>query len=291
MAERKSIWFVAGAEISSRPRTRFPSRQARPPRHCRRSLDAILPPATRWHFPQARHFFNTSAASTSSTPSATARTNGTHRVDTVTSCRACFSLPAQQARQSRGVARDLSLDRHPSRPSRSADVHPPPPAASVHGGCKFQPKTHRTFQRLRKPRAAASKRSRRFTPSAARKRRVWAPRHHRHRPNTPCAATKKFTRPCRWRVVPAPLAGRDPSTDLAVLKCAEASLRPLFRWTCPSLKPRQPHISCSAVRAAARSPALGVVSLVTPSVAPGPAAASRLHPPRRRPATHAMAEP
>jgi len=66
------------------------------------------------------------------------------------------------------------------------------------------------------------------------------------------------------RVVPATLAGRDPSTDLAVLKCAEASAAVPGFGDVPSLKPGSLTLVVGRTRASGPVAALGVVSLVTP---------------------------
>jgi S1-C subfamily serine protease len=66
------------------------------------------------------------------------------------------------------------------------------------------------------------------------------------------------------RVVPATLAGRDPSTDIAVLKCAEAdSAVPKFGDTA-TLKPGSLTLIVGRTRASGPVAALGVVSLVAP---------------------------
>jgi serine protease Do len=65
------------------------------------------------------------------------------------------------------------------------------------------------------------------------------------------------------RVVPAVLAGRDPQTDLAVLKCAEAAAVPEF-GDANSLKPGSITLVVGRTRASGPVAALGVVSLVTP---------------------------
>jgi S1-C subfamily serine protease len=65
------------------------------------------------------------------------------------------------------------------------------------------------------------------------------------------------------RIVPATLAGRDPSTDLAVLKCAEASAAvPGFGET-TALRPGSLTLVVGRTRASGPVAALGVVSLVT----------------------------
>jgi len=65
------------------------------------------------------------------------------------------------------------------------------------------------------------------------------------------------------RVAPATLAGRDPSTDLAVLKCAEASAVPNF-GDVASLKSGSLTLVVGRTRASGPVAALGVVSLVAP---------------------------
>src|SRR5258706_9319048 len=66
------------------------------------------------------------------------------------------------------------------------------------------------------------------------------------------------------RVVSASLAGRDPSTDLAVLKCAEASAAVPGFGDVPSLKPGSLTLVVGRARASGPVAALGVVSLVAP---------------------------
>jgi S1-C subfamily serine protease len=64
------------------------------------------------------------------------------------------------------------------------------------------------------------------------------------------------------RVVPAALAGRDPSTDLAVLKCAEAGNRFIERGDASAVKPGSITLVVGRTRASGPVAALGVVSLV-----------------------------
>lgn len=64
------------------------------------------------------------------------------------------------------------------------------------------------------------------------------------------------------RVVPATLAGRDPSTDLAVLKCQEASAAVPNFGEVHSLKPGSITLVVGRTRASGPVAALGVVSLV-----------------------------
>ena len=66
------------------------------------------------------------------------------------------------------------------------------------------------------------------------------------------------------RVVPATLAGRDPSTDLAVLKCAEATAVVTNFGDVTSLKPGSLALVVGRTRASGPVAALGVVSLVAP---------------------------
>src|ERR1700687_4678437 len=66
------------------------------------------------------------------------------------------------------------------------------------------------------------------------------------------------------RVVPAALVGRDPSTDLAVLKCAEASTAVPGFGDVKSLKPGSLTLVVGRTRASGPVAALGVVSLVAP---------------------------
>jgi S1-C subfamily serine protease len=66
------------------------------------------------------------------------------------------------------------------------------------------------------------------------------------------------------RVVPATLAGRDPSTDLAALKCAEASAAVANFGDLASLKPGSLTLVVGRTRASGPVAALGVVSLVAP---------------------------
>jgi S1-C subfamily serine protease len=63
------------------------------------------------------------------------------------------------------------------------------------------------------------------------------------------------------RVVPATLAGRDPSTDLAVLKCAEADAAPTSFGDAVALKPGSLTLVVGRTRASGPVAALGVVSL------------------------------
>jgi len=63
------------------------------------------------------------------------------------------------------------------------------------------------------------------------------------------------------RVVPATLAGRDPSTDLAVLKC-EAGNRLIERGEASTIKPGSITLVVGRTRASGPVAALGVVSLV-----------------------------
>jgi S1-C subfamily serine protease len=65
------------------------------------------------------------------------------------------------------------------------------------------------------------------------------------------------------RIVPATLVGRDPSTDLVVLKCAEAPA-PITEFTeASSVKPGSLTLVVGRTRASGPVAALGVVSLVT----------------------------
>src|SRR5882762_6145864 len=64
------------------------------------------------------------------------------------------------------------------------------------------------------------------------------------------------------RVVPATLAGRDPSTDLAVLKCAEAGNRFIERGDASAVKPASITLVVGRTRTSGPVAALGVVSLV-----------------------------
>jgi S1-C subfamily serine protease len=65
------------------------------------------------------------------------------------------------------------------------------------------------------------------------------------------------------RVVPAALVGRDASTDLAVLKCAEGA-SPITEFADPAaLKPGSLALAVGRTRASGPVAALGVVSLVT----------------------------
>src|SRR5258707_11007880 len=66
------------------------------------------------------------------------------------------------------------------------------------------------------------------------------------------------------RVVSASLAGRDPSTDIAVLKCAEASNAPPEFGDAATLKPGSLTLVVGRTRASGPVAALGVVSLVAP---------------------------
>jgi S1-C subfamily serine protease len=64
------------------------------------------------------------------------------------------------------------------------------------------------------------------------------------------------------RVVSATLAGRDPSTDLAVLKCTEAGNRRIEIGDASSIKPGSLTLVVGRTRASGPVAALGVVSLV-----------------------------
>jgi S1-C subfamily serine protease len=64
------------------------------------------------------------------------------------------------------------------------------------------------------------------------------------------------------RVVPATLAGRDPSTDLAVLKCAEATTAVSEFGDAATIKPGSLTLVVGRTRASGPVAALGVVSLV-----------------------------
>ena len=66
------------------------------------------------------------------------------------------------------------------------------------------------------------------------------------------------------RVVSASLAGRDPSTDIAVLKCAEASNAPPEFGDAAALKPGSLTLVVGRTRVSGPVAALGVVSLVAP---------------------------
>jgi S1-C subfamily serine protease len=66
------------------------------------------------------------------------------------------------------------------------------------------------------------------------------------------------------RVVSASLAGRDPSTDIAVLKCAEASNAAPEFGDAATLKPGSLTLVVGRTRASGPVAALGVVSLVAP---------------------------
>jgi S1-C subfamily serine protease len=65
------------------------------------------------------------------------------------------------------------------------------------------------------------------------------------------------------RMVPATLVGRDPSTDLAVLKCADATGSVAKLGDASSLKPGSITLVVGRTRASGPVAALGVVSLVT----------------------------
>ncbi|MGA2429383.1 MAG: trypsin-like peptidase domain-containing protein [Candidatus Acidiferrum sp.] len=66
------------------------------------------------------------------------------------------------------------------------------------------------------------------------------------------------------RVVPAALVGRDPSTDLAVLKCAEATTPVNEFGDAAAIKPGSLTLVVGRTRASGPVAALGVVSLVAP---------------------------
>src|SRR3981189_3761853 len=63
------------------------------------------------------------------------------------------------------------------------------------------------------------------------------------------------------RVVPATLAGRDPSTDLAVLKCAEAGNRVIETGDASTIKPGSITLVVGRTRASGPVAALGGVAL------------------------------
>jgi S1-C subfamily serine protease len=64
------------------------------------------------------------------------------------------------------------------------------------------------------------------------------------------------------RVVPATLAGRDPSTDLAILKCADTGGSSADRGDAAAIKPGSITLVVGRTRASGPVAALGVVSLV-----------------------------
>jgi len=66
------------------------------------------------------------------------------------------------------------------------------------------------------------------------------------------------------RVVPASLVGRDPSSDLAVLKCAEATSVPAEAGDATAVKPGALALVVGRTRASGPVATLGVVSLVAP---------------------------
>jgi S1-C subfamily serine protease len=66
------------------------------------------------------------------------------------------------------------------------------------------------------------------------------------------------------RVVPTSLAGRDPSTDLAVLKCSEATASSVETTDAAAVKPGVFALVVGRTRASGPVAAFGVVSLVTP---------------------------
>jgi S1-C subfamily serine protease len=66
------------------------------------------------------------------------------------------------------------------------------------------------------------------------------------------------------RVVPATLAGRDPSTDIAVLKCADAMSAASEFADATSLKPGNLALVVGRTRASGSVAALGIISLVVP---------------------------
>ena len=66
------------------------------------------------------------------------------------------------------------------------------------------------------------------------------------------------------RVVPATLAGRDPSTDIAVLNCAEASSAVPEAGDVSTLKPGSLALVVGRTRVSGLVAALGIVSLVAP---------------------------
>ncbi len=66
------------------------------------------------------------------------------------------------------------------------------------------------------------------------------------------------------RVVPASLAGRDPSTDLAMIKCSEATASPVETTEGASLKPGALALVVGRTRASGRVATFGIISLVAP---------------------------
>src|SRR6202790_901508 len=66
------------------------------------------------------------------------------------------------------------------------------------------------------------------------------------------------------RIVPSALAGRDPSTDLAVLKCAEAGIAVAEFGDVAALQAGSLTLVVGRTRASGPVAALGVVSLVAP---------------------------
>jgi S1-C subfamily serine protease len=64
------------------------------------------------------------------------------------------------------------------------------------------------------------------------------------------------------RIVPASLAGRDPSTDLAVLKCSQATTSPVETIDAAAVKPGALALVVGRTRASGPVAAFGVVSLV-----------------------------
>ena len=66
------------------------------------------------------------------------------------------------------------------------------------------------------------------------------------------------------RIAPATLAGRDPSTDLAVLRCAEVGIAPVEHGDAAETKVGSIALVVGRTRASGAVAALGVVSLVVP---------------------------
>ncbi len=66
------------------------------------------------------------------------------------------------------------------------------------------------------------------------------------------------------RIAPATLAGRDPSTDLAVLRCAEVGVAPVEHGDAAETKVGSIALVVGRTRASGAVAALGVVSLVVP---------------------------
>jgi len=157
MAERKSIWFVAGGrKSSSRPEPDFHPASA-PSRHLSSSPRRILTACDRAGISHKPTLPPTApAASTSSTLRQTPRTNGTHRVEhsdqVVGRALACLRRQARPSLER--SKRPFFRPAHPSRPTVRRMYTPPHLPHLVHGGCKCQPNSSNFPTPSRKPPSA-----------------------------------------------------------------------------------------------------------------------------------------